>query len=114
MLGSGYRLSRDDTERITVHETQGAARAMNTRDRLKQILLENKDSFEIDENGFVRTKPFAVINALKNLGSGSNKTLEQQRDVLLERLRANESERKYIEECLRELINRHNLNKEKL
>ncbi|MEY0218465.1 hypothetical protein AB7V85_08940 [Providencia rettgeri] len=87
---------------------------MNTRDRLKQILLENKDSFEIDENGFVRTKPFAVINALKNLDSGSNKTPEQQRDVLLERLRANESERKYIEECLRELINRHNLNKEKL
>lgn len=87
---------------------------MNTRDRLKQILLENKDIFEIDENGFVRTKPFAVINALKKLGSGSNKTPEQQRDVLLERLRANESERKYIEECLRELINRHNLNKEKL
>lgn len=27
-MGGGYRLSRDDTERITVHETQGAAREM--------------------------------------------------------------------------------------
>lgn len=87
---------------------------MNARDRLRQILLENKDSFEIDENGFVRAKPFAVINAIKKLSNGSNKTPDQQRDILLERLRANESERKYIEECLRELINRHNLNKEKL
>lgn len=87
---------------------------MNARDRLRQTLLENKDNFEIDENGFVRAKPFAVINAIKKLSDGRSKTPEQQRDVLFERLRANESERKYIEECLRELINRHNLNKEKL
>lgn len=86
---------------------------MNARDRLRQILIENKNNFEIDENGFVHVKPCAVINALKKLCDRSNKTPEQQRDVLLERLRANESERKYIEECLRELINRHNLNRVK-
>lgn len=41
------------------------------------------------------------------------KNPQQQKDELLERLKENEAERKYIEECLRELINRHNLNKDK-
>ncbi|HHR5899814.1 TPA: hypothetical protein ACS7XC_000683 [Providencia alcalifaciens] len=86
---------------------------MNARDRLRQILIDNKGNFEIDDNGFIRAKPLAVINALKKLCDGATKTPEQQKDALLERLRANESERKYIEECLREHINRHNLNKEK-
>lgn len=29
MLGGGYRLSRDNTKQFGIHETQGAARAMN-------------------------------------------------------------------------------------
>ena len=38
MLGGGYRLSRDGTERITVHETQGAARAMNIISKMVRFL----------------------------------------------------------------------------
>ena len=39
---------------------------MTTYERLKKILTDNKDSFDIDENGIIQVKEEALLKAVEN------------------------------------------------
>ncbi len=48
MLGGRYRLSRDNPKQFGIHETQGAARAMNTFEYLHLVLVPVAKRFKAD------------------------------------------------------------------